>query len=66
MEQKKSKGFLEDYPDVLKMEHICEITGETRATIRRAVIEGQLQGHKIGRRWFFSKQALAKMLGAGD
>lgn len=57
---------MEQYPDVLRVEHVCEITGESAATIRRAAQDGQLKGCKIGRRWFFSKAQIAQMLGAVD
>lgn len=58
MEKEYSTQFLNEYPDVLTVEHLSEITGECPATIRTAATRGQLKGIKIGRRWFFIKQVL--------
>ena len=55
-------SYLSEFPDVLTVSHLSQITGECPATIRMAAANGQLKGMKIGRRWFFLKQTLIDSL----
>ena len=47
--------MLADYPDLLSVQHLCEITGLSDQTIRREIAEGRLPGCRIGRRRFVPK-----------
>ena len=58
----RATQFLNDYPDILTVAQMSEITGECPATIRTAAACGQLKGMKIGRRWFFLKETFLDYL----
>ena len=47
--------MLADYPDLLSVQHLFEITGLSDQTIRREIAEGRLPGCRIGRRLFVPK-----------
>ena len=48
-------GLLADYPDLLTVEHICELTGLSPQTVRKEINEGRLPGCRIGRRLYVPK-----------
>ena len=48
--------FLADYPDLLTVQNLCELTTLSDQTIRREINEGKLPGFRLGRRLFVSKQ----------
>ena len=54
-----------DYPDLLTIAHLQELTGLSSQTLRREVIEGRLPGVKIGRRIFVPKHRLISFVEYG-
>ena len=48
--------MLADYPDLLTVQHIHEITGVSEQTIRSEISQGRLPGCRIGRRLFVPKR----------
>lgn len=57
--------FLADYPDLLTVRHVCEITGLSEQTIRREINEGRLPACRIGRRLFCPKTSFAEYARSG-
>ena len=57
--------MLADYPDLLSVQHLCEITGLSDQTIRREIAEGRLPGCRIGRRLFVPAQTAAADIARG-
>ena len=51
----KKFGILDDYPDLLNVEKMREITGLSAATIRQECADGKIPAVRIGRRWFIPK-----------
>lgn len=47
--------MLADYPDLLTVQHIREITGLSEQTIRHEIALGHIPGCRIGRRLFVPK-----------
>lgn len=50
----ESKPMLSDYPDLLTVQHLAEITGLAEQTIRRAMDKGQIPFVLIGGRRRYS------------
>ncbi len=44
-----------DYPDLLTVQHVNEITGVSEQVIRKEIAEGRLPECRIGRRLFIPK-----------
>lgn len=57
--------FLADYPDLLTVRHMREVTGLSEQTIRKEINEGRLSGCRIGRRLYVPKTALAEYAQCG-
>lgn len=53
------------YPDLLQVEHVQEITGLSKQTIRREINSGNLPGCRIGRRLYVPKNELIAYVGGG-
>lgn len=56
-------GFLRDYPDLLNVGHMREITGLSAQTIRAECANGRIPAVRIGRRWFIPKALFAEYVG---
>lgn len=50
-----SAPMFEDYPDLLTVQHLAEITGSAEQTVRRAMDAGQIPSVRIGRRRYSPK-----------
>lgn len=48
--------LLSGYPDLLKVNHIAEITGLSEQTIRRQMKNGSIPSRKVGRQLYCSKR----------
>lgn len=57
--------LLADYPDLLTVGHVCELTGLSAQTVRKEINEGRLPGFHIGRRLFMSKQGFLDYIKEG-
>lgn len=56
-----TKAFtIDDYPDLLTVKHICEITGLSAQTIRAEINRGSISGCRIGRRLYVPKAHLTE------
>ena len=55
-----SSGFLDGYPDLLTVEHIAEITGLSKQTVRYRLQCGEIPGKHLGRRWYSPKAAFVR------
>ncbi len=53
------------YPDLLQVEHVHEITGLSKQTVRREINAGNLPGCRIGRRLYVPKCELIEYVGGG-
>ena len=51
----KPDRILANYPDLLTVDHIQELTGLSKQTIRSLINDGSLPGCRIGRRLFVPK-----------
>lgn len=59
--------MLANYPDLLTVQHIHEITGVSEQTIRAEINAGRLPGCRIGRRLFVPKCKFVEYaLGCGN
>lgn len=55
---KSTPPFLENYPDLLTVQHLRELTGLSDQTIRAEINKGCLPGFRIGRRLYVPKAGL--------
>ena len=51
-----------EYGDLLNVEDLCEITGQSENTIRALCRRGQLPAVQIGRRWYVPKNRFIDMI----
>lgn len=65
MPSAKSPAMLAGYPDLLTVQHMSEITGLSKQTIRKEITEGRLPGCKVGRRLFVSKFKFIEYVNGG-
>lgn len=56
---------LADYPDLLTVRDLCELTGLSAQTIRAEINSGNLPGFRIGRRLYVSKKHLLEYIENG-
>ncbi len=56
--------ILPDYPDLLGIPHLVEITGQSAQTMRGLCARGELPAVRIGRRWYVPKASFVEFLGA--
>lgn len=57
--------LLSEYKDLLTVEDIQEITGQSRQTIRRIMSEGVIPSVRIGHRWYSPKPKFIEFLERG-
>ncbi|WP_080797908.1 helix-turn-helix domain-containing protein [Arabiibacter massiliensis] len=57
--------LLASYPDLLTVNHVCELTGLSAQTVRKEINEGRLPGFHIGRKLFMSKQGFLDYIKEG-
>lgn len=57
-----SMEMLADYPDLLRIEHLQELTGLSAQTLRKEINEGRLPGCRIGRRLYVPKPHLLRYI----
>ncbi len=58
-------GPLASYPELLTVQHICEITGLSAQTVRSEINAGHLPGCRIGRRLYVPKPNFVKYVTEG-
>lgn len=56
-----SRAFSE-YPDLLGIPHLVEITGQSAQTMRGLCTRGELPAVRIGRRWYVPKASFVEFL----
>lgn len=54
--------MLEDYPYMMTPDHVAAFTGTTSQEIRKLLCRGDMQGCRIGIRWFIPKLGLLNYL----
>lgn len=54
--------MLEDYPYMMTPDHVAAFTGATSQEIRKLLCRGEMQGCRIGIRWFIPKLGLLNYL----
>lgn len=54
--------MLEDYPYMMTPDHVAAFTGTTSQEIRKLLCRGDMQGCRIGIRWFVPKLGLLNYL----
>ena len=62
----ETQRLFADYPDLLTIAHLQELTGLSGQTLRREVAEGRLPGVKLGRRIFIPKYRLISFVECGS
>lgn len=55
LDNQTQSELLADYPDLLTVGHVCELTGLSSQTVRKEINEGRLPGCRIGRRFYVPK-----------
>ena len=56
---------LAGYPDLLTVQHLSEITGQSDQTVRTLINSGGLPGCRIGRRLYVPKAQFIQFIGKG-
>ncbi len=54
--------MLQDYPYMMTPDHVAAFTGTTSQEIRKLLCRGDMQGCRIGIRWFIPKLGLLNYL----
>lgn len=57
--------LLANYPDLLTVKHVCELTGLSAQTVRKEINAGRLPGCRIGRRLYVPKQGFTEYITEG-
>lgn len=57
--------LLADYPDLLTVGHVCELTGLSAQTVRKEINAGRLPGCRIGRRLYVPKPGFTEYITEG-
>ena len=57
--------LLEGYPDMLTVQHLREITGQSEQTLRALIKAEEIPGCRIGRRLYVSKPQLIEYIMKG-
>lgn len=57
--------LLASYPDLLTVEHVCELTGLSPQTVRKEIHAEQLPGFRIGHRLYVSKLSFLDFIAEG-
>lgn len=57
--------LLADYPDLLTVGHVCELTGLSAQTVRKEINAARLPGCRIGRRLYVPKPSFLSYVKEG-
>lgn len=57
--------LLADYPDLLTVGHVCELTGLSAQTVRKEINAARLPGCRIGRRLYVPKPGFLDFIAEG-
>ena len=64
-DRKKKSELFDKYPDLMTPEHIAELTGQCKTTIRSLCSSQALPAVRIGRRWYVPKPAMIEYVTKG-
>lgn len=56
---KDRRPLFDGLPDLLTAQDVCDLTGSSLSTVRRACAAGKLPAVRIGRRWFVPRTKFA-------
>ena len=54
------RPLFDGLPELLTAQDVCDLTGSSLSTVRRACAAGQLPAVRIGRRWYVPRTKFAE------
>lgn len=61
----RADNSLADLPDLLGVSDLCDLTGLSKQTIRKEIVEGRMSGCRIGRKLYVTKTRFLEYVDSG-